>query len=303
MSVHSKMTKFETYALMAQQAREKAEGRGGVREQTEQEIAVELVFPGAEVAVDTRFLTREWTGEGAQSAAKLRAAVYACKKCGLRDGCKNPTAWEGGTGVDYAIVDGRAGMGGRKAMKTLLEWAGLDGWNAGWVSAVSCAGEDTPRVIEQARCRERLFDQLAAMDARRVLLVGGAAMDAWRPDLAVSGWHGEVGVWGENLLVMGIRHPGGLKHVHGGVEETIRELELWRKFLEGSENPLAWMGRRCGGAGKGQWCESVKYVDPDGIGWCAVHEMLGRRMWNDVREKWLGWEQAQDVGQNELPWG
>ena len=205
------------------------------------EIPVTDVFEGAEVAIDLGFLGREDEADGA----------------------------------DFAIVMDRAGR--ENKMLGLLDWSGLDEYEIAWVPATRWDQDTIPPVSVQAANRKRMFEELAETGVSRVLLVGQVAMDAWRTDLPVVSWHGELGAWKGKWGVMGVLDPS----------EIVTRVER-------EENVAGWVGRRCGGAGKGGWCLSVNWIDPDGIGWCKAHRELGEKMWQLVRDRWAELEEREE---------
>lgn len=267
------------------------------------------VFDGTEVAVDFGAVDRMYNGEPGINPVKLRAQILKCTRCKLHEDCKPQPSTA--RDVDLIILTEQPyGDEDRKVtrmMGALVDWAGLNDLNIGHVTTVACRTPDgrTPQMVEQGRCRAQMFQQMDVAGAKHILLVGAGAMRVWRNDLAVSTWHGHVGVWGAHLIVMGVQHPGALVGRRGDAAKQIRdqivaEMKMMGELVRGEVDPRVLFGRKCG-VDNCTSMLSVNYIDPDGIGWCPVHQDQGRRVWQEQRDAWNDWETADEGTQDELP--
>jgi DNA polymerase len=177
-----------------------------------------------------------------------------------------------------------------KLLRGLLTRVGLEPDDALFVNAVSCFPQKNgkprqPDFNELAACRDNLFDQLTLgdPDVRHVLLVGATATSVWRSDVHVTSWHGNVGLWGEHLMVMPIGHPAAIlrsPHKKAETEKALSDLRRFAALVGGEDVPPSSRCLVCG--------EPATEYDPDWVAWCRDHWVWGGdRQWAKERDRWV----------------
>lgn len=269
--------------------------------------------PGVPVNVRGRVLTCK--------ACELRGQLpEGCRPLPPTPATTGPTGTRWGVMLDSPQMDahedpaliGRA----ERFLKICMEAAGIDPDTIGWGHTVQCAtGEEGlptrrhPAQHEIDRCRPLVDGWLGGMDA--VLLAGRSALGQWRPDLTIENTRGLIGMWeredGTRRVVGVVRHPDSVLKSGAKNEqraELIVDLKRWVEVLDlrgttGEDEVGGWIVDRMGvacpecrhSANEGI-ADRVKWIDPDGIGWCQTH-MVGTKIkpagltrWQDARKGW-----------------
>lgn len=154
---------------------------------------------------------------------RVRDTVKDCTSCGLRERCKMPVPFSGPSNPQLVVVgeapDEQEDEKGQPFIgpsgQLVRSWLTLAKWDletVAFVNAVSCYPNRTPTGDEINACQENLYEQLRYLDCRRLLVLGGIAVQAlcntkvrmgeirglwWRPDRialpdetwAYSTWH------------------------------------------------------------------------------------------------------------------
>lgn len=259
--------------------------------------------------------------------AKLRGLVTrqvsSCTACGLVCGMPHgPVPYTGpsdglftaigeGPGPDESRLGapfvGRSG----KLLRAMLSQVHI-GWDqvlranvvSCWPKTTDGKGTRAPSDAEARACRENLLSQVGIGNAPFVLLVGGTALRAVRPDLKVSKIHGMIFLWtmvdpltGSNLWsnwVMPILHPAAILRQRVLKEPTIQDLKLWADIVKGEMDPAMCLSDGC------VVCNDfLSHYDPDGVGYCEKHWGRHGNDWKLAREFWLP-RVEKDSGQGTL---
>lgn len=127
--------------------------------------------------------------------------VTTCTNCTLVDQCTAPVSFTGVARAQVAVIGeapgGEEDRKGRpfcgsagKWLRTRLRDVGIDDEELAYMNVVSCLPHGTPKMEHIEACAHNRVAQLDYLDPQWVLLVGGVALSAWRPDLKVSQTHG-----------------------------------------------------------------------------------------------------------------
>lgn len=122
---------------------------------------------------------------------RVRDGIKACNRCGLRERCSAPVAFSG-TSEPRLVVVGEApgkqedeqgapfvGPSGQLVRQWLTD-ARWDLGEVAFVNSVSCYPNRTPTKDEVNACQANLHDQLVHLDCKRILVLGGIAVQALR---------------------------------------------------------------------------------------------------------------------------
>lgn len=154
---------------------------------------------------------------------RIRDSVKACVQCDLSSRCKSPVPFSGPSTPKLVIVGEAPGEQEDAAGEPfvgpsgseLRKWVVDSGWSiddVAFVNSVCCWANRTPTAREIAACQTNLVSQLAHLNPRRLIVVGGVAVQAlrnaqvrigeirglwWRPDRvalpneawALATWH------------------------------------------------------------------------------------------------------------------
>lgn len=138
----------------------------------------------------------------------VRDAIRACTLCTLRQSATRPVPWSGPVPSAYLFVGmapgryedekgepfiGRSGA----LLRTHIAQAGFPR-DVAFANAVCCypgstgkGGDVKPVRTQLDSCRLHLKEQIALIQPRYIFLVGGTALEAFRPDLELTHVHGK----------------------------------------------------------------------------------------------------------------
>lgn len=158
---------------------------------------------------------------------QLRSDIRACTACDLHKRAKAPVPWSGPTPSKYLFVgmapgiqedkEGRPFVGASgNLLRFMLTQAGFPK-DIAFANAVSCfpgrvkGGDAKPTRSQLAACRTNLTSQIDVVQPRYMFLVGGTALEAFRPDLSLTNVHGRP------LFYDGVDLSHKLTHVPFGI--------------------------------------------------------------------------------------
>lgn len=230
--------------------------------------------------------------------------VRGCTGCGLR-GANNdasPVPFR----VDASITPRMVVVGGApsgkevqrgdvftddlgRQLKAMFKDAGLDYDDALYCNVVSCMPTDDgskmrmPKKPEIKACRGNLMAQVEAGYTPYVLLVGGAALDAFRSDLTLVAHHGHAFIWLDSYLVMPISSPGSTEfRGQDATREIVADLKWWKKIVDSEDDPTQFLDDDCA------WCsEWATMWDRDGVAFCEKHWAKKGYQWKAERERFV----------------
>jgi len=175
-----------------------------------------------------------------KSLMDVRIQILTCTRCGLNSNCNSPIpiAADDLNAIRYLVLGeapgkiedlkgepfrGPAGSFLRKSLRR----AGLRPSDAGYLNAVCCfpAEEKTPTPVEISACRGNLYDQLDAVEASCVLVVGSTALTALLPN-AVLTYSMGAPIEAHDKMLFPVYHPAYILRSSG------REIgALWLRHL------------------------------------------------------------------------
>lgn len=271
---------------------------------------IELLPPEweARIVLEMRSLPNVAGPQLAAARGLCRRLVSSCEACRLVDAMPHgPVPFTGpeagGEPLFAAIGEGPGQQETRqgrpfvgpagKLLRAMLAQVGLPASQVLFANVVSCwprTGEGknvkarTPTNDEMMACRYNLDAQVQLSTRPYVLLVGGTALKAVRPDLKVSDIHGRLFVWQRpegSRWVMPILHPAAILRQQAFKEGTIRELRQWADIVLGEADPMAVLPDTCVKCG-----HYLDHIDPDGIGYCQAHWGRYGGNWQLARTAW-----------------
>ena len=187
-------------------------------------------------------------------ADDVRAAILACRRCGLHRVGHGPVPYRGPVPARLAMV-GEApgpvedeqgapfvGPSGKK-MDRLFDKVGIDPASVFVCNTVSCYPKRTPSPKERKACRPNLLAQLAIARPEFILLLGAVALSAFQGAAATVGWWCDlVFPWehpdtGHRSLVWPTYHPAARA---GWMRERLEAslVALGGRIGTGQGNPL-----------------------------------------------------------------
>lgn len=231
-----------------------------------------------------------------QQVVQLRDDIRWCTNCDLREKALCPVPWSGPTPSKYLFIgmapgieeDKRGapfvGSSGNK-LKYWLKQAGFPS-DVAYANAVSCfpgrvkGGDAKPTIQQLQACRSNLTRQIDIIEPKYIFLVGGTALEAFRPDLTLSYTHGRP------LYYDGVDMNHKLTHTSGIVVWTIyhpaaalRSRKYEKLIIEDLATFWAW--RRLGEP----WpdlcyvcSKEVEEFDRWGFPYCSLHLMKQQKL-------------------------
>lgn len=273
---------------------------------------------GAEVCCEVEAVEDRGAAVTTSRRIKARRLVSACERCSLRSGCSAPVPMRvpSASGAVRMVVVGEGpgkdedrtgnpfvGPAGR-LLRTALDRFGMDpAEEVGYVNVVSCYAHEgelggkgvkprAPQLNEMQACRTNLLAQLDAINCRYVLLAGATALNAWRSDLTLTTEVGRVGVWLDRWVVGVTVHPAAVLRNEAWNAAFVRSVE---RFVEVARGERDWRNSLSEHCSRG--CNAyIKYLDPDGIGYCEQHYGRYGGVWKMERERWQGGSGIQVPG-------
>lgn len=214
-----------------------------------------------------------------------------------------------GPGSDESRVGrpfvGRSG----KLLRAMLGAVGITGSDVLFANVVSCwpkasDGKATraPTQKEAAACRGNLLAQTLLCRKPYVLLVGGTALSAVRPDLKVSKVHGRILLWNvevegevfQSYYCMPILHPAAILRQRVLKDPTMDDLRRWADIVKGEIDPEVLLGVDKQGELTCVICgDYMSHFDPDGVGYCEKHWGRHGREWLAARDRGEGQNQTK----------
>jgi uracil-DNA glycosylase len=218
----------------------------------------------------------------------LRERILMCEECELSAACNGPVPFSGPVPADFAILGeapgetedkkgapflGRAGA----LLRMYLEEVGLDEKRAFICNTVSCFPNGTPRRGHIIACKQNKDDQLDISGARYVLVLGGIALNSFRPDLRITKAHGRPFTIGRRVYLPTF-HPAAALRKHDWEVEMQRGIGIFAQLLRACENDSeAWyqfVPDTCVECGADiETMEAIHY-DANGITYCPEHWAL-----------------------------
>lgn len=219
--------------------------------------------------------------------ATVRGRVERCTACDLRDTCNKPVSLSPGQSRSEVCLVGEAP--GAKEDETGVPFVGPAGKllrsmlpNYGedytWLNVVSCRPPEnrTPKQTEIAACRQNFTQQLDAVQARYLLLLGGTAFQVFRPDLKITLHRGYVFTPGGKYIAMATVHPSAV--LRDKSHRQLFRMDI-AKFVDLVENGYK-IELHCVLCG-----HNATEWDVDGIGYCWDHF---RKKQDDWTKGWSG---------------
>lgn len=219
--------------------------------------------------------------------ATVKGRVERCTACELRETCSRPVSMTAGQSRSEVVMIGEApgkmedekgapfvGPAG-KLLRSMLPGYGEE---FTWLNVVSCRPPEnrTPTKTEIASCRQNFVQQLEAVQARYLLLLGGTALQAFRPELKITLHRGYVFTPGGKYIAMAAYHPAAVLR-DKGMRALFRQ-DIG-KFIDLIRDGYK-MEMRCilCGHNATEW-------DVDGVGYCWDHY---RKKQDDWTKGWSG---------------
>lgn len=184
----------------------------------------------------------------------VRDSVVGCKKCTLFNSCTAPVPFAGKKSPTLVCVGEAPGkqedQAGQPfigpAGKLLRKWLGEAGFNerdVSFVNVVSCYPGRTPTGREVEACRSNLAAQLAYLNCKWLLVLGGVALNA-----LLSPGVGRItdlrGLWfrpdgvGEGTVALATWHPAAVLRNRELELKAVEDLLYMRLVIEAGESPF-----------------------------------------------------------------
>lgn len=223
---------------------------------------------------------------------QLRSDIRSCTRCPLHTKAREPVPWSGPTPSKYLFIGMAPGIEENKQgqpfigssgnlLRSMLRQAHFPK-DVAFANAVCCfpgripGGDAKPLPSELQACRSNLTRQIDVIKPSYIFLVGGTALEAFRPDLSLSYVHGRP------LFYDGVDFNHKLTHVPYGITMwTIYHpaAALRNKKYDGlirEDLATFWKWRRVGEP----WPDTcyvcnkdVETFDRWGFPYCATHAM------------------------------
>ena len=216
----------------------------------------------------------------------IRKTVRDCRACHLVEQCNGPVALSGRAQATYLVVGEAPGRnedeqgepfvgGAGRLLRKQLAQAGIFQREVAYTNVVRCRPPDnrTPYSSEIEACWHNLLVEMAAVEARIVLLAGATALNVFRPDLQISKHSGRPMMLDEGRVGLGVMHPAAAMRQPGlekYIERVVRDAKkravkgLW---VDWPDDCVV-----CG--------EDGEVADSMGVFYCAGHE--------SKRDAWRG---------------
>lgn len=179
---------------------------------------------------------------------ELRERILDCTGCELHTDNGGPVPFHGPTPAAVAVVgeapgaeetkQGRPFIGpAGELLREEMRNAGIDPDALFWANTVSCKPPTNPTGEHVNACSGNLTAQLELADPKWVLLVGGVALGAIRPDLKVSKMRGHCIHRGERVYYS-LFHPAFILRQQKMRPRLAADLRMFARMLR-EDNPLA----------------------------------------------------------------
>lgn len=139
---------------------------------------------------------------------RLRNGIRSCTACGLHLTAKRGVPWSGPISAHYLFIgmapgvqedkEGRPFVGASgNLLRYILKEKGFPLADVAFANAVSCfpgrvkGGDAKPTPDQLSACRPWLRAQIDVINPSYIFLVGGTALEAFRPDLSLAHVHGK----------------------------------------------------------------------------------------------------------------
>lgn len=204
--------------------------------------------------------------------------VTSCTRCELVDQCSAPVPFSGKAPAKIVVVGEAPGGEEDKQSRPFIgpagQWlrkrlnkVGIDPDSLSYMNVVSCFPHGTPTQHHIQRCENNRQTQLDLIDPDWILLVGGVALSAWRPDLKVSQTHGRPLLL-EGRVAFSCYHPSAAMRRIAYDRDLTSDLTTFKEMLNKGKNGWSsFISDHCVNK-----CDNwVSWYDQNFIGWCKKH--------------------------------
>lgn len=205
--------------------------------------------------------------------------VTCCVRCKLVDQCTAPVAFTGKPQARIGVVGeapgGEEDKQGRPFIGPAGQWlrkrmvdVGIDPESLAYMNVVSCFPHGTPTPEHIEKCSPNRLAQLDYLDPEWVLIVGGVALSAWRPDLKVSQTHGRPIVI-DGRIGFSCYHPSAAMRRTSYDRELRSDLARFREMMDKGKD--AWWKFIPDGCTVIKCDHLAVWWDCNALGWCEKH--------------------------------
>lgn len=215
----------------------------------------------------------------------VREMVKGCQRCHLHTTCTSPVPLSGPTPCNLLVVGEAPGATEDKEGAPFVGSAGgmlrgllkITGFNVekeiAWCNVVSCRppGNRNPKPDEIASCRINLEAQIMLANPRVILLAGGVALSALRPDMdKITQYRGRPLWIRVGQIAIPTFHPAAVLRKRVWQDQLEQDCRLARKWVKGKQQQVLddWPGD-CAICG----LEGVVF-DTMGVGYCKYHKHI-----------------------------